>query len=263
MLGKLLKHEFRATGRIMGPLYLVLLVLSFGANFSIRLLNSSGSRLLNILGGLVIAAFSFGIVAVCVMAIVLMVNRFRTNLMSEEGYIMFTLPASVHELVWSKIIVSTAWFVATFLAVCLSGLIVSFRVAYVLRFFAELKDLFRQLTTYYAINGVAFLLEGLLLIFLACAALCLLFYAAMAVGHSFANHKTALSVVFFFAFQFAAQMIGSISIFSLAGLDLIWIRDPVAAIHTFMGIGIAYALFYGAVFYVITTFMLKKRLNLE
>ena len=35
MLRKLLKHEFRATGRIMGPLYLVLLATSLGMRLSL------------------------------------------------------------------------------------------------------------------------------------------------------------------------------------------------------------------------------------
>ena len=41
MLRKLLKHEFRATGRIMLPLFGILLLVSVGANFSSRgMLNS-------------------------------------------------------------------------------------------------------------------------------------------------------------------------------------------------------------------------------
>ena len=36
MLRKLLKHEFRATGRIMLPLFGILLLVSVGANFSSR-----------------------------------------------------------------------------------------------------------------------------------------------------------------------------------------------------------------------------------
>ncbi len=262
MLGKLLKHEFRATARIMGPMYLVLLALSLGANLSIRL-NHSGGRLLNILSGIVITAFGFSIAAVCIMAIVLMANRFRTNLMSEEGYIMFTLPVSAHGLVWSKIIVSTVWFIATSLAVALSGLIVSFRVSFVLKFFSWLQEMFREITAYYAINGIAFLLEGLVLLFLACAVLCLLFYAAMAVGYSFANHKALFSVLFFFAFQFASQIVGAFVAVALDGFDPFLNLAPVAAVHTFMGLSIAVTLAYGAIFYFITTYMLKKRLNLE
>ena len=263
MLGKLLKHEFRATGRIMGPLYLVVLVLSFFGNLSIRLFDSANSRLLNIFGGLLLAAFGIAIVGVCVMSVVLMVNRFRSNLMSDEGYVMFTLPVSVHQLVWSKIIVSTVWFVATAAAVTLSGIIVSFQVDYVTKFFRMLRELFAQLTAYYAINGAAFLLELLILLFFGCASICLLFYAAISVGHSFANHKGLLSVAFFFGFQFVSQLVGSLSVFGLDDLNLFWGLNQVASMHAFLWMGIAGTLIYAAIFYAITTFMLKRHLNLE
>lgn len=36
------------------------------------------------------------------------------------------------------------------------------------------------------------------------------FYAALAAGRQLANHKMALSVAFFFAFQFVVQMAGAI-----------------------------------------------------
>ena len=38
-----------------------------------------------------------------------MVYRFYKNLMTDEGYLMFTLPVSRSQLIWSKLIVSMAW----------------------------------------------------------------------------------------------------------------------------------------------------------
>lgn len=129
-----------------------------------------------------------------------------------------------------------------------------------------LKSMFQEITAYYAINGVAFILEALVWIFLSCIAICLLFYGSIAVGHSFTNRKILMSVVFFFAFQFATQLVGSLSAFGLEDLNLFSYLDTidsVAAIHAGMGIGILCSVIYGAIFYVITTYMLKKRLNLE
>ncbi len=263
MLGKLLKHEFRATGRIMWSLYLVMLALSFGANLSLRMLEAPGDGLLGIFGGLLMAAFVIAVIGVCVMSLVLMINRFRTNLMSDEGYLMFTLPVSVHQLIWSKIIVSSVWFAATFLAVILSSLIAFFRVTYISQIVRGFQQMFSELTAYYAFNGVTFILEAVILAFLGCAAACLLFYASMAVGHSFSNHKILLSVVFFFLFQFVTQIIGSVSLFNLDALNLGWNLTAVASIHTAMVIGIFCTALYGAAFYVVTSIMLKKHLNLE
>lgn len=259
MLRKLLKHEFRATGRIMGPMYLILLALSVGANVSVRLLAIMDSRFLNILGGLVLTLFSVGIMAVCIVTLVLMINRFRTNLLGDEGYIMFTLPASVHQQVWSKIIVSTVWFAATAVAVCLAALILVFRVAYVDGMVDFIYQIMQQITAYYAINGVAFILEFIALCWVAVAACCLEFYAAMALGHSFANHKTLLSIAFFIGFQIILQIVGLTSLLSFDGFNF----NGIAAAHAFMALCIAACVLEGAVFYVITTQTLKRRLNLE
>ena len=113
MLRKLLKHEFRATARVMGPVYLVLLVTALGANLSTRGIMDSSFTILRILGGLLALAFVVAILAVCVVSFLLMLQRFYKNLLGDEGYLMFTLPVSVHQQIWSKLIVSSVWFIAT------------------------------------------------------------------------------------------------------------------------------------------------------
>ena len=270
MLRKLIKHEFRATARIMGPLYLVLLVTALGANFSSRGILETPYAVLNILGGLLVTAFVVAILAVCAMSIYLMVQRFYKNLLRDEGYLMFTLPVSVHQQVWSKLIVSSVWFIATGVVVMLSFMMMAMNVGFVKGFVHALQVLFQQITAYYAINGTVFLLELLVLIFACCVAFCLQFYAALAIGHGFTNHKMAWSVVFFFVLQFASQIVGSLLLMSLdnpvlQGLmgHLDFQVSGMAAVHTGMMILIAAAVVYSAVFYVITTYFLKNRLNLE
>lgn len=268
MLRKLLKHEFRATARVMGPLYLILLATAIGANFSTRGLMESESRLANMLGGLLVVAFTVAIIGVCAMSLVLMVQRFSKNLLGDEGYVMFTLPASVHQQVWSKLLVSSVWFFCTAAAVVLASCIMAYDVGVVANFLSELKYMFQQLTAYYALNGTAIAVEILVFCFLGCVAFCLQFYAALAVGHSFANHKQALSVVFFFVFQFAVQILGSSLLIAGDFWDIFRLLpdfhvNGMTAVHLTMGLMIACMVVYGAVFYGITTFSLKKRLNLE
>ena len=64
MLMKLMKHEFRATGRIMLPLYLVLLATALGANLTARGMMDSRFRILEILGVLLVTAFGVAIISV-------------------------------------------------------------------------------------------------------------------------------------------------------------------------------------------------------
>ncbi|MEG2038057.1 MAG: hypothetical protein RRZ93_08705, partial [Ruthenibacterium sp.] len=84
MLGKLLKHEFRATGRIMLPLFALLFVMSLGANFAVRIMDSSNSNFLNLLAGLIMTGFVIAIIGVSIMSGVLMIQRFYRNFLSDE-----------------------------------------------------------------------------------------------------------------------------------------------------------------------------------
>ena len=270
MLRKLIKHEFRATGRIMGPLYLVLLVTALGANFSIRVMDRADNRLLNILSGLVVMAFVAAIVGVCFMSFALMLQRLYRNLLRDEGYIMFTLPASVHQQVWSKLIVSSVWFIATGAAVLLSFLVAAYEAGFVSAFFRGLARVLQEMTAYYALNGTAVALELAALCFVSCVAFALQFYAAMAVGHSFSNHKMLLSVAFYFGFQFASQIIGTVLLVALADSPLVehlatldFHFTAVTAVHVTICLILAITAVYGAIFYFLTTYFLKTRLNLE
>lgn len=260
-----MKHEFRATGRVMGPLFGLLLIAAIAARFSVGVLLESSARFLNLLGGLFTTAFVIAIVGVCVMSLVLMINRFRTNLLGDEGYIMFTLPASVHQQIWSKLIVSAVWFIATGLAVVAAGFILVAQQGFWLEIRRGFAEIFRHLTAYYAFNGTAFLFELLALIFVGCCVLCLEFYAAMAIGHSFANHKVLYSVLSFLGLQFVMQLLSG-GILVGTNYDFLVVAlpsDGVLAMHSVMLTMIVSTAVFGAVYYVITTMFLKKRLNLE
>ena len=265
MLRKLMKHEFRATGRVMGPLFGLLLIAAIAARFSVGVLLESSARFLNLLGGLFTTAFVIAIVGVCVMSLVLMINRFRTNLLGDEGYIMFTLPASVHKQIWSKLIVSAVWFIATGLAVVAAGFILVAQQGFWLEIRRGFAEIFRHLTAYYAFNGTAFLFELLALIFVGCCVLCLEFYAAMAIGHSFAAHKVLYSVLSFLGLQFVMQLLSG-GILVGTNYDILVVAlpsDGVLTMHSVMLTMIVSTAVFGAVYYVITTMFLKKRLNLE
>ena len=265
MLRKLMKHEFRATGRVLLPLFGILLLAALAARFSVGFLLETDSWFLNLVGSLLTLAFFLAILAVCLMALITMVNRFRTNLLGDEGYIMFTLPASVHQQIWSKLIVSAVWFIATGLAVVAAGFILVAQQGFWLEIRRGFAEIFRHLTAYYAFNGTAFLFELLALIFVGCCVLCLEFYAAMAIGHSFAAHKVLYSVLSFLGLQFVMQLLSG-GILVGTNYDILVVAlpsDGVLAMHSVMLTMIVSTAVFGAVYYVITTMFLKKRLNLE
>ncbi len=266
MLSKLLKHEFRATARILLPVYL-LLAASTGLFCLTMLLSRRAPDLwvLSVFRGLVIAAFVITIIGAGLVTLALMVYRFYKNYMTDEGYLMFTLPATTGQLIWSKLIVAMVWSVITFLAVAaalaLAVTVLPFLDMEGLR--ALLEPLLSQISAgqiaAYIAEAAASALFGTLRTFL-------MFYAAIALGHSFANHKILLSVVFYIGFSIALQTAtsfgGVFGIISAAESDF-FSGDPLIWTHTLSVLSIAAALVLTAVFYLVTRFCLKKRLNLQ
>ena len=280
MLGKLIKHEFRATGRLMAPLFgaLVLLALVVRANDLVFQHVESYSAFLNILNTLLIIAYVLALIGVMVFSTILMIKRFHQNFLTDEGYLMFTLPAGVHSLLWSKLITAALFFIFTFLAEALAVAIVVWQGGLAREMFTGIADLFRRLDSYYMANGLAFALETLALLFVSLLVTCLLFYAPMSIGYSFANHKGLLSVVFYFVIQAVLQIFG-VAVLSGAVNDgplhqllmgamdhLGRIDTPVTAMqaaHGTMLLAILTELFLGAILYFLTYFMLRKHRNLQ
>ena len=119
MLTKLIRHEFRATSRIMWPIFAGMLALTLAMRASQNVLQNESPWLLNLLAVLVTIGFVFGIMALCFAPLVLSAVRFRDHLLKDEGYLTLTLPVNMHQLLASKLIVSAVWYAAAFLAVVL------------------------------------------------------------------------------------------------------------------------------------------------
>lgn len=91
MLGKLMKHEFRATARRMLPLFLVVVLLSCFLRISTAVIDHSTRSLptiLHMLNALLWVLFVLLLIGCVVFAVVVMVNRFYKNLLTDEGYLM-------------------------------------------------------------------------------------------------------------------------------------------------------------------------------
>ena len=273
MLGKLIKYEFRATGRVMLPALGVLTVLVLLANLSVRLLDSRLSSFLTVLLVLVLIATFVAVVAAELMPIIIMIVRFHKNLLANEGYLMHTLPASVHSLVWAKLIVSLVWLLATNLVIVLLGglsvmHLAQMNLAQLLAGFPSLEELRRMLASVGLNMGDFYLVlaELALIIILSGLVSCLHFYAAMALGHTFTRRKGLMSVLCFvgisFAFSLITNLLGIQEVEYLNTVTVVTVRGGLNVLHGTMGQSLLYLLAQGALLYAATVFGLQKKLNL-
>ena len=269
MLNKLLKHEFRATGRILVPVLGVVALLIVMANLSVRLVSQAQSGFLSVLCVLVIVLAFIGVILSEIVPVIVMVIRFYRNLLSNEGYLMHTLPVNVHGLVWSKLIVSLVWVLITNLVLFLMGALSALiqagtDLAEIFRGFPTLAQLADMLPGVTKGDLTLLLVEIAVLMILAGLVSCLHFYAAMSLGHMFSKDKILLSVVFFVVIQIVFNMVGNL--LGLEGIRrTVEMMTAVNTVHSIQTAGAGVMLLLalqGAVLYLLTVLGLRKGLNL-
>ncbi|MCI7740897.1 MAG: hypothetical protein MSO56_01110 [Clostridiales bacterium] len=275
MLGKLLKHEFKATARTMLPMFGVVVLLSVLANLGFAQIADAENGALDILFGLFIFAFFLGLFTMGVMAMVVMIQRFYKNVLGDEGYLTLTLPVNVHEIVWSKLIVSFVWFLATGLIAIGAVFIAVFTLTYTelgemfqnMPSFGEMLRLFFEKTSITPLQLTGAIAQFAAMIILSSLTTCLHFYAAMALGHSFSNNKVLLSVVFFIAISFVFSFVSSLLGIFVEGLAMTVTVEAGSSVMTTLqelSLGsMIYTLIEGVILYLLTTYCLKHRLNLS
>lgn len=267
MLSKLLRHEFRATGRIMLPVYALLLVSCGGCTLFGRLLGRyPESTVLSVVQTVFATLFGVTTFGMLLLTLVLMVYRFYKNLMTDEGYLMFTLPVSRSQLIWSKLLVALVWSV---LSTVLAALAWMAEISVVGRenVFSLIAQGLRSLMEALSGNATGCIVGLVVLLLAAGLASYLRFYAAISLGHSFSNHKLLLSVVFYIGFGIAVQTI--LSVVTAAGIRIdvdpdFWVDPPAAALLSYVIWGTAaWSVLECAAYYILTLLTLKKRLNLQ
>lgn len=268
MLTKLIRHEFRATSRIMWPIFAGMLALTLAMRASQNVLQNESPWLLNLLAVLVTIGFVFGIMALCFAPLVLSAVRFRDHLLKDEGYLTLTLPVNMHQLLASKLIVSAVWYAAAFLAVVLLCMIGAFDFSdwrVVPQFASDLFLSFRKLDSSMQGQALLFALEVFLFCVLGVTAVSLIVYAAYAVGFSFNKHKSALTAVFVLVFfqlvQFAAIAV-LVNLFG-DGFTAWSSLTGVQAGNAIFAVALVCELIVCVIFYLVTYFFLTRKLNLE
>ena len=273
MFLKLIKHEMRASGRLMLPVICALPVVAALCGLSYQITIETESVIAIIITVLTTIAFAVGAIGLSVMAIVIMIDRFRRSMLTDEGYLTNTLPVSIHSLVCSRLVVAMIYYVLTMLALLFGLLVFGLVLAANGADGSTIADMFND-NFYFSgfaaeeINIKTILLQSLWVSAISLAATCLHFYAAMTLGHAAADHKGLLSVVYYLVLGAVLRaVVSAISVSNTLNLEeAMESMMPETIINQWytsqMFSSAMIYLCFGAVCYVITVLMLKKKLNL-
>lgn len=263
MLTKLLKYEIKATARIFLPLYVVLIV--FAAISKLLFTFSDNSSY----APAIISAITYIIILVgmFVMTFVVMIQRFYKNLLSDEGYLMFTLPAETWKHITSKLLVSMMWSVASGIAGLLSIIILAFDELLQVGFWTDFsRFLYQFFGTLGLSTGSLVILEFILAFILNMAFGILIIYASIAIGHLFNRRRIVAALGAFLALGTLTQILffSSCSITKL-NRPAVFIEslENIEHFHAGMWFLIIFTGLISAGYFIITNHILSKRLNLE
>ncbi len=283
MLLKLFKYDFKASARYGVPLLLIILAATILGCFNIMIVgcdfvsdSSASSAASGNMSEVIILASMSGLAligmalaaAAAVMTVLLLVQFYRSTV-SDEAYLTFTLPVSVSQLLFAKLLNVVVWslFVGLALfaagsAILTVGIAASGIAADLMQIFGGIFD---ALHSYFGQTGLT--------VFLAClmgaasfVSTYLQLFMAITFGSSIARrHKAITAVAMIFVINFVMNGVTCVMQFATMGSPTIQtaMYDFLAAINIYL---ISCTILYvvlALIYFLITKYMMEKKLNLE
>ena len=267
MLGKLMKYELKATGRILIPLYIALL--AFAAINKIFI----GTGLSNKLEGFgsipfILSIFGYGctMAAVFIVTFFVIIQRFYKNLLGDQGYLMNTLPVATITNIASKLSIATFWNIVSVFVAILSIIIMAFNPDVFSRFFSNFFQVFSEAYTEVGFEIYAVIIEIIIAIIVQLIKSVIMIYASISIGHLFSKHRILSSFAAFIVLNLITTAISSAIGIAFSFSNLQPLLDNIESswpIHLFLILATLYNLFFFLAYFIITNYILKNKLNLE
>lgn len=275
MLRKLIKYDIKSISRVFIPMWILTPIVALMLSFSIRGMSTWTQNIISsgfmVAGNgilmMVMMLLFFGImVGLFVMTILFTIQRFWNGLLKEEGYLMFTLPVKVWELIVSKAI--TAIIVS-----CISILVGIFS-SMILAVFSTDEFITSLAYVWKYMFGVVWKIDARFIInFILCIILFIVMlvenvyhvYTAMAVGQLWQEHKILGSCLSYVGISMIVSILGNVmeTIFvEISPWDWdFYINEYMDVIYLLILLFIS--VMQVLIYHVITERILSTKLNLE
>lgn len=269
MLGKLFKHEFMETYKLILAMNIVVVGMSIIGAILLRTGVYDLNDYFRVIAVSSLMFYILGIFAIFIVVLIYITLRFYKTMYANQGYLTHTLPVTSASVINTKLLVSVFWF---FVTSCLTTssiylLVRSAITEWDTPSFSEI-GFFSQIYSSTGITIFEFIVTALLTFLVTAFTMILMIYASLAVGQLFNQHRVAASIVTFIVFYIVRQILSSIRMTGLAILgngtyshygsyaDVIYFRGTIWSYMLLTAV-------YGIIFYVICQYVTNKHLNLE
>ena len=267
MLGKLIKYEFKFTAGKYGLMYLVLAAYTLFV-IGLGLIHTSNPFVTGTIGFLT-GIYFIVLFGVCVCATGYAVVRFYKTMVSDEGYLTHTLPAKVEHIILSKFLVAYVFqFLTIILAAASAMLVVSLK--FDVNLFSAFHSAIEELSAL-GENVVSVLIAFLVCALVSMAYQVLTYYVSIGVGQMLQGNKVVGCVLGYMIINTAVQVIVAVVSFGvsfIAGVsngfeNLESSISSVSGFTALLAVETVLMLVLAVVEYFVTSFCLKKKLNLN
>ncbi len=257
MLGKLLKHEWKATARRYGLFYLILASITV---FTAIIHAIPVDNIFYTMGETsLIVMYIVSLCGVIFCSTGMAIVRFYKNMVSDEGYLTFTLPVKVEQLVFVKFLVAYIWQLVTVI-LCILSLFSVFVIGHIEmgEFFdgvSSLADMAGKMVPVFIVMMLISMMYQLMI-----------YYLSIAIGQRFGNYKILASIIAYCALSFVIELVLMLIILGIFGA--VGFMEMAESMYTVDGMAGFYlmtmglSLVAGIAAYFVTCYQLKKKLNL-
>jgi len=214
-------------------------------------------------------------IVACIVCLVLtyfnVITRYYKNMFTHEGYLTLTLPVTNAQHILVKVTSGAVSIMASFIALIL-GFCIATAGEFTVEFFKALFYLIEKGQILLKGNLVPYLIELAVLIVVAEFSSILLYYACISIGQCTNKNRIITAIGVYFAYYFITQIISTvliviIEIVSFTGafeniITFIY-QNPYLCVHLFLIGSIIFTALLGLLYFAVSHFVLKKKLNLE
>ncbi len=275
MLGKLIKYDLKSCARIITSVYVFIVLCALSARIMLIIYDVSDGTFKSI-SRILFATLSFililSIITACVITLVMVVLRYRNNLLRDEGYLMHTLPVSPVKLYYSKIVTAMLLFITDIVviifSIILSGLPKSSGIGW-----AEVKS---AMTTFnygalkYGLNGNFYIACVIILLLVALYSSIAQLFASLNIGYSLpfgrGASKDLMSIIAYIATYIITQII-IVVLFIITTLLADFNFADEAAVMRYTSVLLCFIIVimavFGTIYNIVSIKLMQKKLNLE
>lgn len=272
MLGKLLKHEWNATMKVLLPANGVVILFTILGRIMLGLkIFEIDNEIIGAVGGLCLAVYILSLFAVSIACIIYIAIRFYKTVYTDEGYLLHTLPVTSTEITWSKMLIGTMWSLITCIVVIASVLVLVTGSVSAEDFRAIYREArINLLSTHFGSVFTGWMIFGIFFAILNCFYSTLWLFASISFGQLITKHKVLGAFIGYAIGYFMAQIV-SIVVLLVSGTmnkallmeENVGFDSIISYFNSVFGISFVITLIFTILYYLFTSYMMRRRLNLD